>query len=119
MALFFDARWFDDRLAARGLGRDDVAGLFRCARADIDDLFKDQREMLPHEVRALAELIGEPIAEVVNRAGVATPEPVEAKAGDSLEAGVLIARMEELNGRMERIERSIVDLKALILDLKP
>jgi len=118
MALFFDAGWFDARLSARGLSRDDVAALFQCSRADIDDLFKDQREMFPHEVRALAELIGEPIAEVVNRAGVATPEPVDVPGDGGIEAHALIARLDELSGRMERIERSVTELKTLILDLK-
>lgn len=118
MALFFDARWFDERLAARGLDRDAVAALFRCTRDEIDDLFKDQREMMPHEVRALAELIGEPIPEVVNRAGVATPEPVTMPDGSGIEARVLVARLDELNGRMEHIERAIVELKSLILELR-
>lgn len=112
MALFFDQEWFDARLKASGRTRDDVAGALRLSRGEVDEIWKDQRELKPQEVTMLARLLGAPAADVVTRAGIATPMPAEHGAsGDA----ALIRRLEEMDARLVKIERAIADLQSLIL----
>jgi hypothetical protein len=115
MALFFDQDWFDGRLRERGLTRDDVAAALRLSREAVDEIWKDQREVAPNEVTMLARLIGAPAADVVTRAGVATPMPRE-EGGD---AAPVLARLDEMDQRLARIERAIADLQSLIIATRP
>jgi hypothetical protein len=116
MALFFDQGWFDEKLKARGLTRDDVASALRVRREEVDEIWKDQRELSPNEVTMLARLIAAPPSEVVTRAGIATPAPKQADAGGG---SAVIAKLEEMDQRLIRIERAIADLQSLILATRP
>lgn len=111
MALFFDQDWFDRQLKAQGLTRDDVASALRLVREEVDEIWKDQRELKPDEVTMLARLVGAPAAEVVTRAGIATPSP---KASEGNQSSAVIAKLEEMDRRLVRIERAIADLQSLI-----
>jgi len=108
VALFFDQNWFDARLTDRGATREDVARLLRLSAEEVAELWKDQRELRGADVLALAKLLNLPPAEIANRAGVSTPTPDE-----SLD---LKARLDEMSERIGRIERMIVELKALLLN---
>jgi hypothetical protein len=110
MALFFDAEWFDAQLAARGLGRIDVAQALGLDSVQVAEIWKDQRELSVRDVRLLAELISAAPRDVAARAGVSTPVPAERPADAA-------AALMELNERLGRVERALVELKALILDL--
>ena len=110
MALFFDAEWFDRQLAARGLGRGDVARALDLNATQVAELWKDQRELSVADVRALATLLAVAPKEVASRAGVSTPIPADAPP----DAAVAFS---ELNERMTRIERQLLELKAMLLDL--
>ena len=113
MALFFDQEWFDTKLKASGRTRDDVAATLRLTRGEVDEIWKDQRELSPNEVTMLARLLGAPAAEVVTRAGIATPAPHDprASAGDA----ALMTKLEEMDARLVKIERATADLQSLIL----
>jgi len=111
MALFFDTEWFDGRLAAIGINRDVVAAALGLDRDAVDEIFKDQRELQPAEVQTLANLLQADIAEIVSRAGVATPTPASAEGAMPAELG---ARLNEMNGRLARIEETLMELKAMI-----
>ncbi len=111
MALFFDQEWFDKKLKQAGRTRDDVAAALRLVRAQVDEIWKDQRELTPQEVGILAELLHEAPAAVANKAGVSTPVPTASKTGDA----ALMAKLAEMDERLTRIERSIADLQSLIL----
>jgi len=102
MALFFDATWFDAKLADRGLSRDVLAAAAGMSPADVDLVFKDQRELSAREVAILAELLGEPPAEVADRAGISTPVP-----GRSAEE------------RLAALERRVAELEAEVARLRP
>lgn len=116
MALFFDQGWFDGKLAEKHLSRDDVASVLRVTREAVDEIFKDQRELSTNQVTMLARLLGEPLTEVVLRAGIATPMPSSPSTdrGDAGDA-TLIARIDGLEDRLIRIERAIADLQSLII----
>lgn len=75
MALFFDNQWFDTELGAMGLDRDAAADRLALTRADVDQMFKDQRELSAEDVLALADLLGHSVDEIADRAGVSTPVP--------------------------------------------
>ena len=59
MALFFDAVWFDERLAERGLSREVLSAAAGLSAADLGLVFKDQREISAWEVAVFAELLGD------------------------------------------------------------
>src|SRR5689334_11300406 len=58
MALFFDAPWFDGKLAERGLSRAVMAAVAGLSEAELAEVFKDQREVSAGQVAAFAELLG-------------------------------------------------------------
>lgn len=94
MALFFDADWYEARLAERGLSRAVLAAVSGMGEADLALVFKDQRELSAAEVAAFAELLGVSPAEAAMRAGVG----VRAPGSDPL------ARIAELERRVAALE---------------
>lgn len=113
MALFFDQDWFDQRLSAVDRTHDDVAALLRLSSIQVAEIWKDQREMLPHEVSALAKFLDATPEEVADHAGVSTPVPSQPSEVD---LSAVLARLDEMNGRLVRVERALVDLKSLVLE---
>ncbi len=113
MALFFDQDWFDQQLKSIERTHEDVATLLRLSSMQVAEIWKDQRELLPHEVSTLAKFLNATPSEVADHAGVSTPVPSEGNAPD---LGVLLDRLEEMNGRLARVERALVDLKSLVLE---
>lgn len=77
MALFFDAAWFDGKLAERGLDRDVLAAVAGLSLVELAEVFKDQRELSAGQVAAFAELLGVTPAEIARQSGVSTPTPKE------------------------------------------
>lgn len=113
MALFFDQSWFDQKLAETGQSLDDVVRLLGLSIAQVKEIWKDQRELMPHEVSALAQMLHATPAEIADHAGVSTPLPVE---GGGTDLNAVLARLDEMNGRLARLERAVVDLKMLALE---
>jgi hypothetical protein len=104
VALFFDAEWFDARLAERGLSRTVLAAAAGMPAADIDLVFKDQRELSAGEVTVFAELLGVAAREVADRAGISTPVPGRARSAES--------RIAELERRVAALEAIVARLDA-------
>jgi transcriptional regulator with XRE-family HTH domain len=113
MALFFDGDWFDAKLKARGATREELAGVLRLSLNELGELWKDQRELRSHEVLAIAQFLEVAPAEIADRAGISTPVPRA-----SADAGGTASKLEELNGRLIKLERMMVELKALLLERK-
>ena len=103
MALFFDAEWFDQRLAERGLSRSVLAAAVGLSEEDLALVFKDQRELSAGEVAKFAELLGAVAAEVANKAGVSTPEPTRAQTMER--------RVQELEQRLAGLEAELAALR--------
>jgi uncharacterized protein YceH (UPF0502 family) len=104
MALFFDAQWFDQRLAERGLSRAVLAAAAGISEAELGLVFKDQRELSAQEVSRFAELLGAAADAVASHAGVATPVPGQ--------AGALEARLAALERRVAALEAELAALKS-------
>jgi len=103
MALFFDAPWFDGKLAERGLSRAVLAAVAGLSEDELALVFKDQREVSAGQVAAFAELLGVTPAEVANRAGISTPTPKAASPADRIadlerRVAVLEAELARLRG---------------------
>ena len=113
MALFFDADWFDARLLARETTRQELADHLGITMSELGELWKDQRELKSHEVLAVARFLNASPQELADHAGVSTPVPLV--PADIVETA---AKLEELNGRLIRLERMMVELKALLLERK-
>ncbi|WP_374469901.1 helix-turn-helix domain-containing protein [Phenylobacterium sp.] len=105
MALFFDAEWFDARLAERGLSRQVLAAAAGMSAADLALAFKDQRELSAGEVAAFAELLGVEAREVADRAGVSTPAPGHPSPTEARLAA-LERRVAALEAEIARLRRS-------------
>lgn len=100
MALFFDAEWFDARLAERGLSREVLAAAAGMSADELALAFKDQREISAREVAIFAELLGVTVAEVARRAGVSIPG-----------ADPAASRVEALERRVSALEVEVARLK--------
>jgi transcriptional regulator with XRE-family HTH domain len=108
MALFFDTDWFDARLQEFGLKQADISAALGLTPEQVNDLWKDQRELRISDVRALSKLLHVSAAEIATRAGVSTPVP-------AFESDEALAKMNE---RLDRLERTLAEIKALVLDLR-
>jgi transcriptional regulator with XRE-family HTH domain len=109
MALFFDANWFDQRLANLGLVRATVAMALGLSDQETSEIWKDQRELSARDVSILANLLDATPAEVAERAGVSTPVPKAAASDPSLK---------EISERLARIETALAELTALVRSQK-
>ena len=108
MALFFDTDWFNARLREFGLKQADISAALDLTPEQVSDLWKDQRELRVADVRALSKLLQVSAEEIATRAGVSTPVP-------AFEDGQALAKVTE---RLDRIERTLSEIKALVLDLR-
>ena len=108
MALFFDSEWFDARLKSAGLARADVAAALGLSAEQIAELWKDQRELSVGDVRLLSALLAAPPAEIALRAGISTPVPKPTSPETTA----------EFDERLARIERTLAEIKALLLDMR-
>jgi len=107
MALFFDAPWFDQKLAKLGLVRATVAAALGLSEGDVVEIWKDQRELKARDVIVLANLLGASPEEIAHRAGISTPVP--RPSSDPLRA---------IEERLARIEEKLDALASLLRDRK-
>jgi hypothetical protein len=108
MALFFDAAWFDRRLALMGLGRASVGAALRLDDAAVEELFKDQRELKPVEVATLAALLAVSADEIAERAGVGT------SVAEPIPDGPFLLRLEAVEAAMARLEERMARIEELL-----
>lgn len=119
MALFFDQRWFTDRLNELGKTPNGLAEAMGIELIDLAAVWKDQRELSVAEVRAMAAYLDAPVADVASRAGISTPIPEDAcdapaAAGEA--SGALLVRLDDMDARLARLERIVGDVHALLME---
>jgi cyanate lyase len=105
MALFFDAAWFDERLARLGLSHATLATALGLPDSAVNEIWKDQRELSAREVGIIAALLGASGEEVAVHAGVSTPVP-----GAALDS----RPPSDIADRLQRIENALAELTALV-----
>jgi len=103
MALFFDAAWFDARLAENGLDRNAMAACAGLERSELHRLFIHERAPTAPELNAFAQLLGADIVEISLRCGVANPDapPLE-DPGQRIES--MEARLDEIDAWLASLE---------------
>ncbi|HRP12075.1 MAG TPA: DNA-binding protein [Terricaulis sp.] len=103
MALFFDAAWFDARLAEKNLDRGALAASAGLERSELHRLFIHERAPTAAELNAFAALLDADIVEISLRCGVANPDapPVE-DSGQRIES--MEARLDEIDAWLESLE---------------
>ena len=104
MSLFFDAAWFDARLAEKGLDRGAMAACAGLERSELHRLFVHERAPSAQELNAFADLLGADVVEISLRCGVATPDapPVEDPG----------RRIESMEARLDEIDAWLASLEA-------
>ncbi len=103
MALFFDAAWFDARLAERGLDRNALAAALGLERSALHQLFIHERAPTAPELNAFAALLGADLVEISLRCGVANPEaPLSADPSARIEG--MEARLDEIDAWLASLE---------------
>ena len=106
MALFFDQEWFDARLGERGLNRLSLAAMLGLHPGEVEDMWKDQREISAREVLLLAELLGVSAQDIARYGGVTTPDP-QSKP----DMASLLARLDALETRIGLLEQEIATIR--------
>jgi transcriptional regulator with XRE-family HTH domain len=109
MALFFDQAWFDAQLSALGLTRSEIALALGLTGSEVDEIWKDQRELSARDVATLAQLLAASPHEIAVHAGVSTPVPSAHKPDAALSK-----RLDKLELTLERVERDLAEIKAMI-----
>ncbi len=105
MSLFFDAEWFDAKLAERGLDRAALAVAAGLDRAELHRVFSNDRAPTAEELSSFAKVLGADIVEITLRSGVAvrTSDP-DAGADKKLED--IEARLDAIDDWLKQFEAS-------------
>lgn len=104
MSLFFDADWFDARLADQSLGRNELAACAGIDRTELHRLYSNERAPTGEEQAAFAQLLGVDMVEIGIRCGVANREaPPEGDTG---------ARIDSIEARLDAIDQWLAELEA-------
>jgi hypothetical protein len=105
MSLFFDADWFDAKLAERGLDRGTLAEAASIERADLHAIYVNERAANAAELDAFARALSVDIVEVTLRSGIATRD-TEAHEDTSSRIESIEARLDAIDSWLEEFERS-------------
>jgi len=103
MSLFFEADWFDARLAEKGLDRGALAAAAGIERGELHRLFANERPPTAQELAAFASLLGADLVEVTLRSGVAARESApDAQTSDRIES--IEARLDAIDDWLDQFE---------------
>jgi hypothetical protein len=104
MALFFDASWFDQRLAARGIDRIGLAVAAGVERGELHRIFTNERAPTGEEMAEFARVLETDLLEITIRCGVAVRESApDADTGD---------RIESIEARLDAIDTWLAEFEA-------
>lgn len=105
MALFFDAAWFDARLADLKLDRAALAAAAGLTREDLVLIFTNEREANGAEMRAFADVLRTDLLEVSIRCGIAARNTTPADADANARLDHLDARLNAIDDWIDQFER--------------
>lgn len=105
MSLFFDADWFDVKLAERGLDRAALAIAAGLERADLHVVFTNERAPTSEELATFARVLQADLVEVTLKSGIAAraAPPPDAETGD---------RIESIEARLDAIDSWLAEFEA-------
>jgi hypothetical protein len=85
MSLFFDADWFDVKLAERGLDRAALAIAVGVERTELHRIFTNERAPTIEEMDGFARVLQSDLLEITLRCGVAERADPSADTNDRIE----------------------------------
>ena len=104
MALFFDQKWFNERLETAGLSKGDLARALGLSDTELAEMWKDQREISDRELSTMALLLGASQNEVHKRGGVQGSPEVRAALKARLSPAGTHQADQGIEARLARIE---------------
>ena len=104
MSLFFDADWFDARLAERWLDRNAMAACAGIDTNELERLFTNERAPSAQELQAFATLLSTDLVEVTLRAGVATRAATPSETSST--------RIEDIEARLDAVDAWLDEFEA-------
>lgn len=105
MSLFFDAVWFDAKLAERGLDRAALAIAAGLERGELHAVFSNERAPTAVELEAFARVLQADLIEVTLKSGVAAREAPPPDADTS-------NRIEDIEARLDAIDTWLAEFEA-------
>jgi transcriptional regulator with XRE-family HTH domain len=105
MSLFFDADWFDAKLAERGLDRAALAVALGVERSELHRIFTNERAPAAVELSTCATVLGADLVEVTLRSGVAT-RTADPGAGAENRIDDIEARLDAIDNWLKEFEAS-------------
>ncbi len=104
MSLFFDADWFDAKLAERGLDRAALAIALGMERTELHRIFTNERAPTGEELSAFATVLSTDLVEVTLRSGVATRTADPAAGAET--------RIDDIEARLDAIDNWLKEFEA-------
>ena len=104
MSLFFDADWFDARLAERWLDRGAMAACAGIDANELERLFTNERAPTAEELQAFVTLLSADLVEVTLRAGVATRATTQSETSAT--------RIEDIEARLDAVDAWLEEFEA-------
>jgi hypothetical protein len=104
MALFFDADWFDQRLAARGIDRIGLAVAAGIERGESHRIFTNERSPAAEELDEFARVLETDLLEVTIRSGVAVRESAPDAGHED--------RIDSIEARLDAIDTWLAEFEA-------
>jgi transcriptional regulator with XRE-family HTH domain len=104
MALFFDADWFDQRLAARGIDRIGLAVAAGIERGELHRIFTNERSPAAEELDEFARVLETDLLEVTIRSGVAVRESAPDAGHED--------RIDSIEARLDAIDTWLAEFEA-------
>lgn len=112
MALFFDQKWFNEKLEAAGLSSAELAHALGLTEAELAEMWKDQREITDGQIGTMALLLGVPEAEVKSRGGLqGSPEARARLAVQRSQAPATPPSATDLETRVADLEARVAELE--------
>lgn len=105
MSLFFDADWFDAKLAERGLDRAALAIAAGLERTELHRVFTNERAPTAEELETFARVVNVDLVEVTLKSGIAQrAADTGAETGDRIES--IEARLDAIDNWLAEFEQS-------------
>lgn len=104
MSLFFDADWFDAKLAERGLDRAALAIAAGLERTALHRIFTNESAPTVEEMAAFARVLQTDLLEITLRSGVAERADPSADANDRIES--IEARLKAIDDWLDEFENA-------------
>lgn len=112
MALFFDQKWFNARLKDAGLTKGELAKSLGLTNVELEEMWKDQREILDREIGTMALLLGVSESEVKKRGGLQGSPEARAALRSKSEGAAPASGSQDLAARVAELEERLAKLEA-------